>query len=110
MELDVKLSPKDILEREFKIDAQGYRPQEVDEYLDVIMEDYQEFTRYIRKSEREKEELREENSALKNELRKLKVEFETLSETAETGKFTSTNVDLLRRISNLEKVVYGKDE
>ena len=30
------LTPKDILEKDFKIDARGYRMQEVDKYLDVI--------------------------------------------------------------------------
>ena len=55
-------------------------------------------------------ELVEENNRLKNELRTLKMEVETISENSETGKFTSNNVDLLRRLSNLEKIVYGKNE
>jgi hypothetical protein len=38
------------------------------------------------------------------------MEFETVKEDSTTGKYTSTNVDLLKRLSNLEKIVYGKDE
>ena len=40
----------------------------------------------------------------------IRMEFETVSEENETGKYTSTNVDLLKRLSNLEKIVYGKNE
>ena len=31
------LTPQEILEKEFKIDARGYRPQEVDKWLSVII-------------------------------------------------------------------------
>ena len=31
------------MEKEFKIDARGYRPQEVDNFLDIIIKDYAEF-------------------------------------------------------------------
>ena len=33
----IVLSPEEIYEKEFKIDARGYRPQEVDNFLDIIM-------------------------------------------------------------------------
>ena len=36
----ILLTPQDILEKEFKMDTRGYRPQEVDKFLDVIMRDY----------------------------------------------------------------------
>ena len=35
----IELTTNDILEKEFKIDARGYRPQEVDKYLDIIIKD-----------------------------------------------------------------------
>ena len=37
------LSAKEILEKDFKIDAKGYRPQEVDQFLDLIIKDYVDF-------------------------------------------------------------------
>jgi hypothetical protein len=43
---------------------------------------------------------------LKNEYRKLRDNIESASA---TSGGTSNNVDLLRRLSNLEKIVYGKD-
>ena len=39
------LSPKDILEKEFKIDTRGYRPQEVDKVLDIVINDYKTFAK-----------------------------------------------------------------
>lgn len=109
-EVNLNLSPKEILNKEFKIDAKGYRPQEVDQYLDTIIEDYTEFIRFIKKLEKENKDIVDENNMLKNEIRKLKMELETMSESSANGKYTSNNVDLLKRLSNLEKIVYGKNE
>ena len=38
----IVLSPKEILEKEFKLDTRGYRPQEVDKFLDTVISDYEE--------------------------------------------------------------------
>ena len=45
----ITLTMQDILEKEFKIDARGYRPQEVDKFLDIIIKDYNEYNNIIRK-------------------------------------------------------------
>ena len=105
-EVNVSLSPKDILNKDFKVDAKGYRPQEVDKFLDMIIRDYTEFMNIIKKLEKENHSLEEENSKLRSKYRKLKDNIESASE-GNCG--TSNNLDLLRRLSNLEKVVYGKD-
>jgi len=109
-DVEIKLSPKEILNKEFKFDAKGYRPKEVDEYLDLIIEDYNEFIRLIKRLEKENHELKEDNTSLKNEIRKLKIELDSQEVEESTGKFVSNNVDLLKRLSNLEKIVYGKNE
>lgn len=110
-EVDIKLSPKEILKKEFKFDAKGYRPKEVDEYLDVVIEDYNEFIRLVKKLEKENRELKEENTWLETEIRKLKIALEAQEDSGENaGKFSTNNVDLLKRLSNLEKIVYGKNE
>jgi DivIVA domain-containing protein len=36
------------LEKEFKIDARGYRPQEVDKFLDMVIRDYTEYNSIIK--------------------------------------------------------------
>ena len=103
------LSSKDILEKEFKYDAKGYRPQEVDKYLDIIIRDYEEYDKILKEVDKEKKELLEDNIKLKQEVRKLRMQLEVLKENAQTGTNVSNNADILRRISNLEKIIYGKE-
>ncbi len=105
------LSPKDILEKEFKIDTRGYRLKEVDQYLDLIIGDYEEFFKIIKEYDKEKEELLDEIMNLKQEIRNLKTSIEIAKE-SDTDDNTKniSNVDVIRRLSQLEKIVYGKDE
>lgn len=102
----ILLTGKDILEKDFKIDTRGYRPQEVDKFLDVIIRDYEEFFTIIKEIENEKKDLIEENIKLKQEVRNLKTKIEVLREDSGTDV---NNADLLRRLSNLEKIIYGKE-
>lgn len=102
----ITLTMQDILEKEFKIDARGYRLQEVDKFLDVIIKDYNEYNNIIKSLEKEKRELTQENTVLKNEVRNLKSSIEA----ARIGEKEITNVDLLRRISQLEKIILGKEQ
>ena len=48
----------------------------------------------------------EENKLLKNEVRNLKSSIDA----AKIGEKEITNVDLLRRISQLEKIILGKEQ
>ena len=101
------LTPQEILEKEFKVDARGYRPQEVDKFLDMVIRDYTEYANIIKKLEKDIKNLMEDNSKLKQEIRRLQSEVDS------TNNATSrsiSNVDLLKRISNLEKIVYGNNE
>ena len=109
-ELNITLNPKDILNKSFNFSTRGYAPEEVDAYLDLVMGDYREFVRFIKLLDGENTKLLEEVNRLKAELRNLKMQFDSVQELSDTGGFTTTNVDLLRRLSNLEKTVYGKDE
>ncbi len=101
----IMLSPKDILEKEFKIDTRGYRPQEVDKFLDDIISDYEEMYALIRRYDHEKKELIDENMRLKAEIRSLKTKLEVVRDSS-AGEVN--NADLLRRLSNLEKIIYGE--
>ena len=97
------LTPKEILEKDFKIDARGYRPQEVDQFLDMVIKDYVDTENTIRKLITEIKRLEEENTKLKTDIRNLKTSLDI------AGSNKVTNVDLLKRISDLEKVVYGEE-
>ena len=99
------LTPKDILEKEFKIDTRGYRPQEVDKFLDEVISDYDEMISIIKDLEREKKDLIDENIRLKQEVRNARTKLDVLRSAAPTEV---SNADLLRRLSNLEKIIYGE--
>lgn len=102
----ITLSPQDILEKDFKIDTRGYRLKEVDQFLDAIIGDYEQFIAIIKELENEREDLHNQILSLKQELRNLKASIDLVpKEDREIN-----NVDILRRVSNLEKIVFGKDD
>lgn len=101
---EISLTPQEILDKDFKIDTRGYRPQEVDKFLDVVIGDYNKFIAIGKRLENEKNELIEENIRLKKELRESIEKMDLLKNSS--GK-ELTNVDMLKRISMLEKVVFG---
>lgn len=102
-------SPKDIFEQEFKISMRGYDKKEVDEFLDDIIKDYESYISQV-------QELRAENEKLKQQLAaKPKaaptpsyVASHTVTEQQTRVAQSATNIDILKRISRLEKEVFGK--
>ena len=102
----IELTKQDILEKEFKIDARGYRLQEVDKFLDIIIRDYNEYDNIISALENDKRQLANENQELKQEVRDLKLSLQALK----VDEKEVTNVDIIRRISQLEKIVLGKEQ
>jgi len=104
------LSSKDILDKEFKIDTRGFRIKEVDAFLDEIIEDYEHFDKVIRDLEREKSELQDEILSLKQEVRNLKTSIEIAKTESDDNEKNVSNLDVLKRLSQLEKIVYGKKE
>ncbi|HDC8943445.1 TPA: cell division regulator GpsB [Staphylococcus aureus] len=112
-DVSLKLSAKDIYEKDFeKMMARGYRREEVDAFLDDIIADYQKMA----DMNNEVVKLSEENHKLKKELEELRLRVATsrpqdnksFSSNNTTTNTSSNNVDILKRISNLEKAVFGK--
>ena len=110
-DVSLKLSAKDIYEKDFeKTMARGYRREEVDAFLDDIITDYQKMA----DMNSEVVKLSEENNKLTKELEELRLRVAT-SRPQDNKSFASgsansnnNNVDILKRISNLEKAVFGK--
>ncbi|MBH0229543.1 cell division regulator GpsB [Halobacillus yeomjeoni] len=96
------LTSKEILEKDFKTSMRGYNQEEVDEYLDLIIQDYDKFHQEI-------ERLQQENERLK----RMSSRESSRGDTAVRSKTSNTsnhqiNYDILKRVSNLEKAVFGK--
>lgn len=90
------LSTTDILDKEFRTELRGYSTNEVDEYLDEIIADYASLYKEI-------DRLREEVQALKLENQKLSHKGATVE--TDIQQTQSSNYDVLRRVSLLEKQV-----
>ena len=103
----IKLTPQDILEKSFKIDTRGYRLKEVDSFLDDIIGDYEQFLEIINNLEKEKADLLGEIMNLKQELRNSKLNMEVVSSSHSSEV---NNIDVMRRLSQLEKMVYGSKD
>lgn len=97
-------SPKDILQKEFKTKMMnGYDPIEVDEFLDNVIKDYEAYNKELLT-------LQEENNRLMAKLDQVsKVQQTAPRATQEVPKSAAvTNFDILKRLSNLEREVFGK--
>jgi len=92
--MDTKLRSKDILEKEFKSGLRGYNQDDVDLFLDDIIQDYETFEKIVAT-------LRAENKRLKEELE------DTPKRQVAAPSSGTTNFDILKRLSNLEKHVFG---
>lgn len=92
----VNLTAKDILEKDFKTGMRGYKPEDVDEFLDLVIKDYELFHQEI-------ENLRQENA----KLRKQADDSVRRTQTSPGAAPGTTNFDILKRLSNLEKHVFG---
>ena len=53
MKNEIVLNPETLLNWDFKLDARGYRPQEVDKFLDLVINDYNEFITEIKELKKE---------------------------------------------------------
>lgn len=106
MSKEILLNPDMLYNWEFKVDARGYRPQEVDKVLDMVISDYYAYERLIKEQSNQIENLNNEILELKHKLRNAKANMEIVKK----SEREVTNVDLLRRISELEKIIYGKED
>jgi len=96
-----KLTAKEILEREFKTAMRGYKPEEVDAFLDQIIKDYEAFQERI-------DELEKENQRLQQQTIETPKRSQAHSPAPQTTNAGTTNFDILKRLSNLEKEVFGR--
>lgn len=111
-----ELTQKDILEKHFNSKMRGYSPEEVDEFLDIVMQDYRSFEQEIESLKSELVSLRvERDDAVKeSKHQKSTAPVEATDQESKQEDFQHkvatagvTNFDILKRISNLEREVFG---
>ena len=99
---------KDIFDQEFKKEVRGYNKDEVNEFLDDVIKDYETYAALAK-------ELKEENERPREEVAKKAVQVtpsQSVQEPTPKHEFpqvtTTTNFDILKRLNRLEKEVFGK--
>lgn len=101
----LNLNPNEILEKEFQIDFKGYNVDEVNTFLDQVLQDYQIMESNV-------QELLDLINKLQNQVKDLtskNVELEGKKKVYDLANTTSySSVDILKRISRLEEQVYNK--
>ncbi|WP_096188905.1 cell division regulator GpsB [Evansella halocellulosilytica] len=98
-----RLTQKEILEKDFKTGIRGYNQDEVDQFLDTIIKDYDAFENRIEWLEKEVERLKKETATLSEHTKR----HQPQTQPQPQSQAGNTNYDILRRLSNLEKHVFG---
>lgn len=112
--MDQELTPKEIVEKDFNLSMRGYNPTEVDEYLDIIIRDYDSFITEINDLRDQVQSLEEELEASEGTVTYTPIDDDDYDdmgshedEVEDLENTQVTNFDILKRISNLERHVFG---
>lgn len=106
MEIKLKLTSDSIYDKTFTPVKTGYDCKEVDEYLDVVMSDY----KLVEENLESYSKLKKQYQNLQDRVTKLEAENSLLKENSKDDSVQSTstnNLELLKRISKLEKALKG---
>ena len=112
MAKDMNLTAQEIYEKEFHVDLKGYAPAEVDEFLDMVIEDYQKYDEKVEGLGAAVTRYEEKIKELQQQLFALQSENENLNEKVNSDfvNGSSNTVDILKRIARLEKAVFNQSE
>ncbi|KGX85515.1 cell division regulator GpsB [Pontibacillus marinus] len=101
----VQYSSKDILEKDFKTAIRGYNQEEVDQFLDDVIQDYDAFQKEIERLKQENEQLKKQKPGVQQPSSPTPQRTRSATQQPQQGQ---VNYDVLQRLSNLEKAVFGK--
>lgn len=105
----LNLTPEEILNKEFNVDFKGYCAQDVDEFLDLVLDDYQKAEDNIQELLDFISKLQEELKSSKEKIDNLETQLEGQKKIFDLSKTTTySSVDILKRISRLEEKLYNK--
>lgn len=125
---NINFTPKDILQKEFKQKMRGYDSTDVDSFLDDIIKDYESFQKNISEKDQQIDQLNSENRQLKSKIIELNNRLFEMPRTTidpetsvdarvtrqdkpvqENQESNVSNMDILKRLSNLERKVFGEN-
>ena len=104
------LTIQDILDKEFHTDFKGYAPEEVDAFVDLMIEDYQYFQETIEQLHQTNRELEQANADLRGKMIELEGKLKAKDTEVSAAAIGASNVDMLKRISRLEEEMLAVKE
>lgn len=125
MDFKLELSPKLILDEKFQKDVKGYNAEEVDSFLDKVIQDYVSFVQFQKETAAYLEKLDAEIQGLSNEKASLALEKKSSYEKRRSleienaslhnkldgikpgDKATPENLEYISRINQLEDFLYS---
>lgn len=120
---DVKLSPNDILKKQFKVKMKGYDQEEVDTYLDQIINDYETFAQIISglhdrignlEDQLRSQPTTNQSQALEDDVKTYQPShpqsYDSSTSQTELTESETTTVAMIQRISTLERKVYNLEQ
>lgn len=103
----LNLNTQMIYDKEFNYETmKGYVPNEVDSFLDLIIEDYETFENLVGSLQKKLDELEKTNAALRAKLVELEGKQRARQDEENPLAYGAENVELLKRITNLENAVF----
>ncbi|WP_373780449.1 cell division regulator GpsB [Weissella soli] len=92
----------EIFNKDFKNGMRGYDRADVDSFLDEIMSDYMAYDSNIQELQNKIKVLQDQVDEYKKQLSSTSV-----ASAKSAAPMTNTNMDILKRLSNLERRVFG---
>lgn len=106
----VNFTPEDIVNKDFKQKYRGYDSAEVDPFLDQVIQDYEAFNTRIKALEADNKRLVKKVDELSQQETPTAAPVAATPAPATNAAQNTTNYDILRRLSNLERHVFGEKE
>lgn len=105
-------SSESMLNIKFSPDQKGYNPLEVDQVLDKVIADYNEYEKQLNAAQIVNANKEKELTSLKEELKKAQFEIASLKKQIaaipKTNGITEDNYSILKKITAYERVLYRK--
>lgn len=111
MDLELQLNSQKIMDKEFSGKKPGYDALEVDEFLDLVISDYDKMEKYVNDVNKVIVELQKTCKVYKDRLDNIEVQNEILSDRLKNisdndSNVSLSNIDLLKKISLLEQALF----
>ena len=112
MAVKLFLNSQTILDHTFPlVHKNSYDAEEVDRFLDMVLQDYRLAEANVLISKKEYETLKEKNKTLESEKRNIEVELERykarFTNIKSSDNVTTDNIELVRKINALEKFLWA---